>query len=104
LAIMTFTLLLSAPIMCIGGIILALNQDVRLSSLLLVAVPLLGVVVMLIIARMRPLFRQMQERLDAINRVLREQITGVRVIRAFVRDDHEQDRFGRASTDLFDVS
>jgi ATP-binding cassette subfamily B protein len=104
LAIMTFTLLLSAPIMCIGGIILALNQDVRLSSLLLVAVPLLGVVVTLIIARMRPLFRQMQERLDAINHVLREQITGVRVIRAFVRDEHEQDRFGRASTDLFDVS
>ncbi len=104
LAIMTFTLLLSAPIMCIGGIILALNQDVRLSSLLVVAVPLLGVVVTLIIARMRPLFRQMQERLDAINRVLREQITGVRVIRAFVRDDHEQNRFGRASTELFDVS
>ncbi|HEY7325616.1 MAG TPA: ABC transporter ATP-binding protein [Streptosporangiaceae bacterium] len=104
LAIMTFTLLLSAPIMCIGGIILALNQDVRLSSLLLVAVPLIGVLMTLIIARMRPLFRQMQERLDAINRVLREQITGVRVIRAFVRDDHEQDRFGRASTELFDVS
>ena len=104
LAIMTFTLLLSAPIMCIGGIILALNQDVRLSSLLLVAVPLIGVLMTLIIARMRPLFRQMQDRLDAINRVLREQITGVRVIRAFVRDDHEQDRFGSASTELFDVS
>ncbi|HXZ64259.1 MAG TPA: ABC transporter ATP-binding protein [Streptosporangiaceae bacterium] len=104
LAIMTFTLLLSAPIMCIGGIILALNQDVRLSSLLLVAVPLLGVIVTLIIAKMRPLFRQMQERLDGINRVLREQITGVRVIRAFVRDPQERDRFGRASTELFDVS
>ena len=104
LAIMTFTLLLSAPIMCIGGIILALNQDVRLSSLLLVAVPLLGVLVTLIIARMRPLFRQMQERLDGINQVLREQITGVRVIRAFVRDEHERDRFGKASTELFDVS
>ena len=104
LAIMTFTLLLSAPIMCVGGIILALNQDVRLSSLLLVAVPLLGVIVTLIIAKMRPLFRQMQERLDGINRVLREQITGVRVIRAFVRDPQERDRFGRASTELFDVS
>jgi len=104
LAIMTFTLLLSAPIMCIGGIILALNQDVRLSSLLLVAVPVLGVLVVLIIARMRPLFRQMQERLDGINRVLREQITGVRVIRAFVRDEQERDRFGQASTELFDVS
>ena len=104
LAIMTFTLLLSAPIMCVGGIILALNQDVRLSSLLVVAVPLLGVLVTVIIARMRPLFRQMQERLDGINQVLREQITGVRVIRAFVRDGQERDRFGRASTGLFDVS
>ncbi len=104
LAIMTFTLLLSAPIMCVGGIILALNQDVRLSSLLVVAVPLLGVLVTLIISRMRPLFRQMQERLDGINQVLREQITGVRVIRAFVRDDRERDRFGQASSELFDVS
>jgi len=104
LAILTFTLLVSAPIMCVGGIILALNQDVRLSSLIVVAVPLLGVVVTLIISRMRPLFRQMQERLDNINRVLREQITGVRVVRAFVRDPHERDRFGEASTELFDVS
>jgi ATP-binding cassette subfamily B protein len=104
LAIMTFTLLLSAPIMCIGGIILALNQDVPLSSLLLVAVPLLGVIVALIISRMRPLFRQMQERLDNINRVLREQISGVRVIRAFVRDPQERRRFEVASTQLFDVS
>jgi ATP-binding cassette, subfamily B, multidrug efflux pump len=104
LAIMTFTLLLSAPIMCIGGIILALNQDVRLSSLLVVAVPLLGVLVTLIIAKMRPLFREMQVRLDGINQVLREQITGVRVIRAFVRDPQERDRFGSASGDLFDVS
>jgi len=104
LALMTFTLLLSAPIMCIGGIILALNQDVPLSSLLLVAVPVLGVIVTLIISRMRPLFRQMQQRLDNINRVLREQITGVRVIRAFVRDPQERQRFRTASTQLFDVS
>src|ERR1700722_13529686 len=104
LAIMTFTLLPSAPIMCVGGIILALNQDVPLSSLLLVAVPLLGVIVLLIISRMRPLFRQMQERLDNINRVLREQIAGVRVIRAFVRDPQERARFSGASNQLFDVS
>ena len=104
LAIMTFTLLLSAPIMCVGGIVLALNQDVPLSSLLLVAVPLLGVIVLLIIRRMRPLFRLMQERIDNINRVLREQISGVRVIRAFVRDPQERDRFAGASTGLFDVS
>jgi ATP-binding cassette, subfamily B, multidrug efflux pump len=104
LAIMTFTLLLSAPIMCVGGIILALNQNVPLSSLLLVAVPVLAIILALIISRMRPLFRQMQERLDNINRVLREQITGVRVIRAFVRDPQERERFAGASTQLFDVS
>jgi ATP-binding cassette, subfamily B, multidrug efflux pump len=104
LAIMTFTLLVSAPIMCIGGIILALNQDVKLSSLLVVSVPLLGIIVTLIISRMRPLFRQMQDRLDNINRVLREQIAGVRVIRAFVRDPDETQRFAGASGQLFDVS
>jgi ATP-binding cassette subfamily B multidrug efflux pump len=104
LALMTFTLLLSAPIMCVGGIILALNQNVPLSSLLLIAVPLLAVILGLIIRRMRPLFRQMQERLDGINQVLREQITGVRVIRAFVRDPQERARFDRSSNQLFDVS
>jgi ATP-binding cassette, subfamily B, multidrug efflux pump len=104
LAIMTFTLLLSAPIMCVGGIVLALNQDVKLSSLLLIVVPVLGVLVTLIISRMRPLFRLIQVRLDGMNRVLREQISGVRVIRAFVREPQEADRFGRASTELFDVA
>jgi ATP-binding cassette, subfamily B, multidrug efflux pump len=104
LAVMTFTLLVSAPVMCVGGIILALNQDVKLSSLLLVAVPALGVIVSLIISRMRPLFRLMQTRIDGINRVLREQISGVRVVRAFVRDGQERDRFSAANGELFDVS
>jgi ATP-binding cassette subfamily B multidrug efflux pump len=104
LALLAFTLMASAPIMCVGGIILALNQDVPLSSLLLVAVPVLGVAVTLIITRMRPKFRLMQERIDVINRVLREQITGVRVIRAFVRERTEEERFGVTSTSLFDVS
>jgi ATP-binding cassette, subfamily B, multidrug efflux pump len=104
LTIMTFSLAVSAPVMCIGGIVLALNQNVPLSSLLLVAVPLLGIIVALAITRMRPLFRQVQERLDTINRVLREQITGVRVIRAFVRDQQERERFGAASNELFGVS
>jgi ATP-binding cassette, subfamily B, multidrug efflux pump len=103
LALMTFTLMVSAPIMCVGGIILALNQDVRLSSLLLVAVPALGVIVVLIISKMRPLFRLMQVRIDQINRVMREQITGVRVIRAFVRDQSERDRFTAGNSDLYDV-
>jgi ATP-binding cassette, subfamily B, multidrug efflux pump len=104
LALMTFTLMVMAPIMCVGGIILALYQNVRLSALLLVAVPALGIIVALIITRMRPLFRQMQVRIDEINRVLREQITGVRVIRAFVREGHERDRFADTSTQLFNVS
>jgi ATP-binding cassette subfamily B multidrug efflux pump len=104
LALLSFTLMVSAPIMCVGGILLALNQDVPLSSLLLVIVPVLAVIVALIIARMRPLFRLMQVRLDRINRVLREQISGVRVVRAFVRDPSERDRFAVANTELFDVS
>ncbi len=104
LALMTFTLMVTAPIMGIGGIIMALNQNVKLSALLLVAVPALGIIVALIIGRMRPLFRKMQVRIDDINRVLREQITGVRVIRAFVRDGQERDRFARSNTELFDVS
>jgi len=104
LALMTFTMMVTAPIMCIGGIILALRQDVRLSALLLVAVPALGIIVTAIISKMRPLFRQMQVRIDEIARVLREQISGVRVIRAFVREGQERRRFAVASTALFEVS
>jgi ATP-binding cassette subfamily B multidrug efflux pump len=104
LVLMTFLLMVSAPIMCVGGIVLALRQDVPLSSLLLVVVPVLVGVVTLIIVRMRPLFRTMQVRIDKVNRVLREQITGIRVIRAFVRDDREQARFGVANAELTDVS
>jgi ATP-binding cassette subfamily B protein len=103
LALMTFTLMVMAPIMCVGGIILALHQDVPLSSLLLIIVPVLVVLVSLIIRKMRPLFRKMQVRIDTINRVLREQITGIRVIRAFVRDDYESTRFAAANNDLREV-
>ncbi|GAA2984998.1 ABC transporter ATP-binding protein [Streptomyces fulvorobeus] len=104
LALMAFTLMVSAPIMCVGGIIMALGQDVPLSAVLLAVVPVLGLSVSLIVMRMRPLFRTMQERLDTVNRVLREQITGNRVIRAFVRDAYEEERFRGANTDLTDVS
>ncbi|MGW5122172.1 ABC transporter ATP-binding protein [Streptomyces noursei] len=104
LVLMTFTMMVSAPIMCIGGVIMALNQDVPLSALLLVIVPILGILVSLIVRRMRPLFRGVQERIDTVNRVLREQITGIRVIRAFVRDRHERERFAAANTDLYDIS
>lgn len=104
LTLMAFTLMVSAPIMCFGGIIMALNQDVTLSWLLVLAVPILGVSVGVIIAKMRPAFRLMQERLDKINQILREQIMGIRVIRAFVKDTHERRRFTRADTELLDVS
>jgi ATP-binding cassette subfamily B protein len=90
--------------MCVGGIVLALNQDVKLSLLLVVVVPLLTVVISLIIHRMTPLGRAMQERLDTVNRVLREQLSGLRVIRAFVRDTHERQRFAGANAELTDTS
>ncbi|MDX3689545.1 ABC transporter ATP-binding protein [Streptomyces europaeiscabiei] len=104
LVLMTFTLVASAPIMCVGGIVLALGLDVPLSGVLLAVVPVLAISVSLIVRRLRPLFRTMQERLDTVNRVLREQITGNRVIRAFVRDDYEKDRFRKANVELTDVS
>ncbi|MFE9117852.1 ABC transporter ATP-binding protein [Streptomyces sp. NPDC007172] len=104
LVLMAFTLMVSAPIMCVGGIIMALGQDVPLSGVLLAVVPVLGIAVSLIVRRMRPLFRTMQTRLDTVNRVLREQITGNRVIRAFVRDEYEQERFKGANTELTEVS
>jgi ATP-binding cassette subfamily B protein len=104
LALMTFTLMVSAPIMCAGGIVLALGLDVPLSGVLVAVVPVLGIAVTLIVRRLRPLFRTMQERLDTVNRVLREQITGNRVIRAFVRDEYEQQRFRRANAELTDMS
>ncbi len=104
LVLMTLTMMLMAPIMGVGAVILSLRQDVRLSGLLLVIVPVLGIVVTIIARRMRPLFRLVQERLDGINRIMREQITGVRVVRAFVRDEPEKERFRGGNTSLFDVS
>jgi ATP-binding cassette subfamily B multidrug efflux pump len=104
LVLLTFTLMVSAPIMCVGGIIMALRQDVPLSALLLVVVPILILIVVVLILQMRPLFRMMQVRIDQVNRVVREQITGIRVIRAFVRDEHERARFANANTELTGVS
>ncbi|WP_053754821.1 ABC transporter ATP-binding protein [Streptomyces sp. MMG1533] len=100
LALMTFTLMVSAPIMCVGGIVLALGLDVPLSGVLVAVVPVMGICVTLIVRALRPLFRSMQVKLDTVNRVLREQITGNRVIRAFVRDDYEEQRFRKANADL----
>jgi ATP-binding cassette subfamily B protein len=102
--LLTFTIMVMAPIMLVGGVVLALQQDVALSGLLLVVVPVLGVVVGLIVSKMVPYFRVMQKRIDAINRVMREQITGLRVIRAFVRERREAERFAEANDALFDTS
>ncbi|MET9500609.1 ABC transporter ATP-binding protein [Streptomyces sp. NPDC006622] len=104
LALMSFTLMVSAPIMCVGGIVMALGLDVPLSGILVAVVPVLGICVTLIVRALRPLFRSMQTRLDTVNRVLREQITGNRVIRAFVRDAYEEQRFREANADLTDIS
>ncbi|GAA1971393.1 ABC transporter ATP-binding protein [Kitasatospora viridis] len=104
LVLMTFTLMVSAPIMCVGGIIMALNQDVPLSALLVILVPVLGVIVSVLVRKLRPAFRSMQVRIDAVNRILREQITGIRVIRAFVKDNHEKQRFGGANDELTEMS
>ena len=104
LVLLSFTMMVAAPIIGVGSVILALKQDVPLSSLLVIIVPVLAVIVGLIVSRMRPLFRLMQKRIDRINQVLREQISGVRVIRAFVRDDWERERFGASNTELFGVS
>jgi ATP-binding cassette subfamily B protein len=104
LVVMTATMMITAPIMCIGGIIMAIREDVGLSWLMAVAVPLLAVVVGVIVQRMVPQFRLMQERLDIVNRVLREQIGGIRVVRAFVREAVETRRFGTANVELTDTA
>ncbi|MET0812337.1 MAG: ABC transporter ATP-binding protein, partial [Microbacterium sp.] len=103
LAMMGSTMLVTAPLLAIGGVIMALRQDLGLGWLIAVAVPILLVMVLLIVSRMVPLFRQFQKKLDAVNRVLREQLTGVRVVRAFVREDIEEERFGVANTDIMVV-
>ncbi len=100
LVVMTCTMMIAAPIMCFGGIIMALRQDVGLSWLLGLSVPVLAVAIGLIIRRMVPQFRLMQTRIDAVNGVLREQISGVRVVRAFVREPVEAKRFGAANSAL----
>jgi ATP-binding cassette subfamily B multidrug efflux pump len=104
LVVMGATMMITAPIMCVGGIIMALNEDVGLSWLVAVAVPLLVVSIGLVIVRMVPKFRLQQVRIDAVNRVLREQITGIRVVRAFVREPVETRRFDGANRELTDVA
>ncbi len=104
LAMLTFTMMISAPITLVGGVIMALREDIGLSWLVAAAIPVLVAIVGFILSRMIPGFRLMQTRLDTVNQVMREQITGIRVIRAFVREPYETERFGEANTDLTDVS
>jgi len=104
LVLTTFTMLITAPIMMVGGVFMALREDVGLSWLIVALVPVLAAIVWYILAHMVPGFRIMQKRLDSVNRVLREQITGIRVVRAFVREPFETARFDEANTDLTTVS
>ncbi|WP_046501323.1 ABC transporter ATP-binding protein [Streptomyces odonnellii] len=99
-----FGIVVSAPLMCLGSVVLALQQDVPLALILVVLVVVVGVAFGLLLARMGLFYERMQTCLDRLNRLLREQITGVRVVRSFVRDAHERARFTRTNTELFDVS
>ena len=104
LVLSTFTMLVTAPMMMVGGVFMALREDVGLSWLIVALVPILAAIIWFILSHMVPGFRLMQGRLDKVNQVLREQITGIRVVRAFVREPFETDRFAEANTDLTDVS
>ena len=104
LVAMSLTMLLSAPITIVGGVIMALRQDAGLTWLLGVAIVALFISLSLIVSRMVPTFRLMQERVDGINRVLREQITGMRVVRAFVREPEESVRFAKVNQEVTDTS
>ncbi|WP_163706377.1 ABC transporter ATP-binding protein [Mycobacterium timonense] len=96
----TATVLVTAPIMCLGGIVMALHQEAALTWLLLVSVPIMAVANYWVMSHMLPLFRRMQGLIDGINRVLRDQLAGVRVVRAFAREGFERDRFARANAAL----
>ncbi|GAA1690041.1 ABC transporter ATP-binding protein [Microbacterium sediminicola] len=100
---MSATIMISAPMLAIGGVIMAVRQDVGLSWLMAVSIPVLLVIVSLVVWRMVPAFTLMQKRIDRVNQILREQLTGIRVVRAFVREDHERARFERASTDVMET-
>jgi len=104
LVVMSVTVLVMAPIMCVGGIFMAVREDMRLSWLLVIAVPALALAMGFVVVKLVPGFRVVQERIDVVNRVLREQITGIRVVRAFVRERQEAWRFGLANSDLTEAS
>ncbi|WP_458681977.1 ABC transporter ATP-binding protein [Prescottella equi] len=97
MVVLSATILVMAPIMCVGGIIMAIREEAGLSWILAVSVPLLALTMIVMITKLVPSFRTMQTRIDAVNRVLREQITGIRVVRAFVRERSEAERFDEAN-------
>jgi ATP-binding cassette, subfamily B, multidrug efflux pump len=101
---LTCTMLITAPIMSIGGIFMALHQDAGLSWLLLISVPVLALANYWIVSHLLPIFRRLQRQIDGINRVMREQLSGIRVIRAFARESFERNRFGVASQALSDTA
>jgi len=101
---MGLTMMVSAPITAIGAVIMALRTDVKLSELLIIVVPLMSGIIYLLLRRVVPLFKVMQVKIDRINLVLREQIAGVRVVRAFVKTKFEEERFADASTELMKTS
>ncbi|MBO0981566.1 ABC transporter ATP-binding protein [Microbacterium sp. SD291] len=103
LAMMGATMFVTAPLLAIGGIIMAVITNAGLSWLIAVSVPVMLIVALLIISRMVPLFRSMQKKIDNVNRIMREQLTGVRVVRAFVREGIEEERFRGANTDIMVV-
>jgi ATP-binding cassette subfamily B multidrug efflux pump len=103
LVFVALTVMVSAPILIVGGIFMALRTDVPLSGLLVVVLPLMALVIGLVMSRAIPLFRATQLKIDRINQVMRETLAGVRVIRAFVRTRHEESRFETASLDLYDT-
>jgi ATP-binding cassette, subfamily B, multidrug efflux pump len=104
LVLLTCTMMVSAPIMCVGGIVMALREDIGLSWLIVLSVTVMVAAVGTIVSKMIPAFRQMQRRIDEVNRVLREQISGIRVVRAFVREPVERRRFDTANRDLSDTA
>ena len=104
LVIMTATMAVGAPITIVVGIVMALREDIGLSAILLVSIPAAAVVLGIVVGNMIPAFQKMQVRIDQINRVLREQITGIRVVRAFVREPQETERFSVANAELTEVS
>ncbi|MFN5840472.1 MAG: ABC transporter ATP-binding protein [Acidimicrobiaceae bacterium] len=104
LVLMTCTLILGAPFTAIGGVAMAMDQDLGLSRILMVSIPILTVLLAVIISSMVPTFRRMQERIDRINEIMREQLTGIRVVRAFAREPEEASRFADANTALTDTA